>query len=263
MRRRSFILLLVALAAAAPGALRAEDATEGLSPAQLLAQARAMFPRERIEVTGALVTAKARGLTETERPYALTLDWAGGEPKASCALFRAEGDAEPLLRAELTRAAGAPRLTLIEADGTRTEGVRLNSPVGESDLTWMDLAFDYLWWTDVRRLDEAELEAKGIPTRQNSRACVVLEAKPPTPVQGLAAVRLWVDKGSGNLLQTEQLDAQGRTTRQMYVQRLGREEGRWVPREFRVRRLGTERVTKLTVRSIRSASFSTGEGADA
>lgn len=263
MRLPSLFLLAAALAAVPCGALRAEDATEGLAPRQILAQARAMFPRERIEVAGALVTAKARGLTETERPYALTLDWAGGEPKATCALFRAPGDKEPLLRAELTRADGAPRLTLIDADGTRTEGVRLNSPVGESDLTWMDLAFDYLWWPDVRRLDEAELEAKRIPTRQNSRACVVLEATPPAPVQGLAAVRLWVDKGSGNLLQTEQLDAEGRMTRQMYVQRLGREEGRWVPREFRVRRMGTERVTKLTVRAIRSESFSAGEGGDA
>ncbi len=260
MKRLTLLALLAAVMAATPAA-RAENATDGLTPAQLLIQARSMFPRERIEVAGTLVTAKARGLTETERPYTLTLDWARGEPTALCALYRAEGDKEPLLRAELRRAGGSPTLALVEPDGTRTEGVNLNTPVGESDLTWMDLAFDYLWWPNARRLDETELEAKHISARQNSRACVVLEVTPPTPVPGLAAVRLWVDKGSGNLLQTEQVDAEGRTTRQMYVQRLGREQGRWVPREFRVRRLGLDRVTKLTVRTIRSESFAT-EGKD-
>ena len=259
--RRLAALLLAALALGAP--LRAEDATAGLSPRQILVQARSMFPRERVAVTGSLITAKARGLEETERPYALTLDWSGGEPSATCDLFRARGDRTRLLRAELTRRGGVPVLALTQDDGTRVEGVRLNTPIGESDLTWMDLSFDYLWWPDVRRLDEAEIAAKGIRTRQNSRACVVLEATPPAPVQGLAAVRLWVDKGSGNLLQTEQLDAAGRTVRQMYVQRLGREEGRWVPREFRVRRPGMGRVTKLTVRAIRSESFKTGEDDDA
>ncbi len=257
MKRLCLTLLALALA----GTLAAKDATEGLTPRQILIQARAMFPQERLTVRGALVTAKARGLEETARPYTLTLDWAGGTPKADCALFREEGEATPILRAELARRDGTPTLALIGADGTRSEGIRLNTPIGESDLTWMDLAFDYLWWPEVRCLDEAELEARAIPSRQNSRACVVLEATPPTPIPGLDAVRIWVDRATGNLLQTEQIDARGETLRQMYVQRLGREKGRWVPREFRVRRAGQDRVTKLTVRAIASDSFTTeGDG---
>ncbi len=259
MRR---VLFLAAIALCLAGRAWAEDATAGLTPRQVLTQAREMFPREDFTVTGELITAKARGLEETARPYRLELNWAGEEPTATCALLLSRDDRTALLKAEMRRVGGAPSLTLVQDDGTRVEGVSLNTPIGESDLTWVDLTFDYLWWPDVRALAEAELEAKGIPTRRSSRDCLVLEAKPPTPVQGLTAVRLWVDKGTGLLIQTEQLGAQGQPARQMYVQRLGRENGRWVPREFRVRRLGFDRVTKLTVESVRSEAFSAGEADD-
>lgn len=251
---RLCVVLLAAFACV--GGVRAGNATDGLTPGQLLAQARGMFPPERMEVTGTLETAEARGMNATARPYALTLDWSGGVPKADCRLFREEGDAEPILHAELTRRAGKPALALIAADGTRTEGVRLNLPVGESDLTWMDLAFDYLWWPEVRRLAEGE-SAEG--DRVNGRSCVVLEAKAPAPVPGLGAVRLWLDKGTGSLLQTQQLDETGKPTRLMWVQKVGREEGRWVPRLFRVRRAGVRRETSLRVRSVRSQGFAVGD----
>lgn len=260
MKRRFFLAALAALCLG--GSALAEDATEGLTPQQILIQARAMFPKENFKVTGELITAKARGLEETARPYRLELNWAGAEPVAKCVLMFSEENRVELLKAEMRRVGGKPSLALIQDDGTRVENVNLNTPIGESDLTWVDLTFDYLWWTKVRMLDEAELEAKDIPTRRSSRDCVVLEAEPPTPVQGLTAVRLWVDKGTGLLLQTEQLGPGGKTARQMYVQRLGREQERWVPREFRVRRLGFDRVTKLTVETVRSDAFSTEANTD-
>ncbi len=240
------------------GSLRAGNATDGLTPAQLLVQARSLFPPERMVVTGTLETAEARGMNATSRPYRLTLDWSGGVPKADCVLFREEGEAEPLVHAELTRRAGKPALALIASDGTRTENVRLNLPVGESDLTWMDLAFDYLWWPEVRFLAEEETEEG---TRVNGRSCVVLEVKAPTPVPGLGAVRIWLDKGTGSLLQTQQLNELGRPTRLMWVQKVGREAGRWVPRLFRIRRVGVRRETSLYVDAVSTEGFSIGKEA--
>lgn len=255
---RPSVLAAFAAALCLVGALRAGNATDGLSPDRLLAQARGMFPPERMEVSGTLETAEARGMNATVRPYTLTLDWSGGVPKADCRLFRAEGDAAPLVHAELTRRAGKPELTLIDAEGKRTEGVRLNLPVGESDLTWMDLAFDYLWWPGARRLEAGET-SEG--ERVNGRSCVVLEVKAPAPVPGLGAVRLWLDKATGSLLQTQQIDEAGRPTRLMWVQRMGREEGRWVPRLFRIRREGVRRETSLRVASVRAEGFSVGKEA--
>ncbi len=259
MRRFVLGMLLAGIGLVAVPTVRAADATEGLTPQQLLMQARSMFPRERMEVKGELSTAKARGLDEVARPFELILDWSGGVPKATCRLFREAGGAEPLVHAELTRANGVPSVTLVTAEGGRVEGVRLNTPIGESDLTWMDLAFDYLWWPNVRRPDDKELTAKDISTRQNGRNCIVLEASPPSPIPGLSAVRVWVDRSTGNLLQSEQLDEEGRAVRQLFVQRIGRENGRWVPREFRVRRKGAGRITRLRVGQIRSADFTAEE----
>ncbi len=237
-----------------------ENATDGLTPQQLLIQARSMFPQETITVVGHLGTAEKRGMNEVRRPYRLVLDWASGSPKADCKLYHSTDNMTLVQHAELTREQGKPKLTLIDDQGVRTEDVRLNTPVGESDLTWMDLAFEYLWWTDVRQLDDAELEAREIDARQSGRNCLVLEATPPTPQPGLGAVRLWIDRATGNLIQTEQLDEAKETyVRRMFAQKIGRENGRWVPREFRVSRKGFTRVTKLYVGSVQSKSFSTGE----
>ena len=238
----------------------AEDAVAGLTPQQIVMQARAMFPQEHVAVEGRVGTAERRGQREVFRPYSLELNWAGGIPTARCRLYRlSRAEREPLLEAELSRRNGKPILVLIASDGSRVEDVRLNTPIGESDLTWMDLAFDYLWWPEVRQLEEAELEECEIPTRVSGREAVVLETTPPAPIAGLSAVRMWVDVGTGNLLQVSQLDEQKREFRQMYVQRIGREEGRWVPREFRVRRKGESRITRLLVSSVKTDTFSAAE----
>lgn len=255
MKYLSFLLALLLLPM---HALHAESAVEGLNARQLLIQARGLFPHEQMRVTGTLSTAEARGLNEQGRPYVLDLDWADGIPRATCNLYREEGDKEPILRAELTRVNRIPSLTLISSDGTRTPDVRLNNPIGESDLTWMDLAFDYLWWPNARILSDETCEELDIPQRTSGRNCVVVEAEPPAPVPGLTAVRIWLDRATGNLIQTEQLGEDRRPTRQMFVQRIGREEGRWVPREFRVRHMGFNRVTKLYIDSIHTETFSTG-----
>ena len=254
-RARTFIFALLALCTL--GVCHAENATDGLTPQQLLIQTRNMFPLERMEITGTLETAEARGMNAISRPYTLTLDWSEGNPKATCKLFKdGESMETPVAHAELMRRNGKPELTLIATDGTRTEGVRLNMPVGESDLTWMDLAFDYLWWPDVRQLAVGESEEG---ERVNGRSCIVLEVKAPTPVPGLGAVRLWIDKSTGSLMQTQQLNENLKPTRLMWVQRVGREEGRWVPRLFRIRRSGMRRETSLRVKTIRSKGFAVGD----
>ena len=249
--------LATTTAAKAPTAK--ELTVSDLTPTQMLAHARTMFPRETFDIEGTLETAEQRGLNATERPYKLTLNWSAGTPSADCQLFAKEGDTEPIQHALLSRPKNKPTLTLIAPDGTRTENVPLSLPVGESDLTWTDLAFDYLWWPDVRRLSEADIEAAHLSTRVSGRNCILLLATSPASEPGLSAIRIWIDRSTGALLQTQQLDGEGRPTRLLWVQRVGREEGRWVPRLFRIRRAGMRRETSLYVDSIRSAHFSTGK----
>lgn len=263
MRRAMQWMAVCAVALGLTGQLWAESAIEGLSPLQILLQARMMFPRDRLTIHGRVGTAEQRGQREKLFPYTLNLDWSGSVPIAHCCLYALEGAGEgPLQEAELTRAGGAPKLTLITSDGQRVEQARLNTPIAESDLTWMDLAFDYLWWQDLRALSEAECSEREIPRRVSGRSTAVIEARPPAPISGLSAVRLWVDEATGNLLQTAQLNEAGAVARLMYVQKIGREEGRWVPREFRVKRTGSSRITRLLVRTIESESFTVEDSAN-
>lgn len=255
MRRAAKRLLGCALALCLAATGLAESAIEGLSAKQILLQARLMFPREQLTILGRVGTAEQRGQREKLFPYALDLDWSGAAPLARCRLYGMESTV-PLQEAELTRVGGEPKLTLITSEGQRVEQARLNTPIAESDLTWMDLAFDYLWWQDLRTVPEEECRKREIPRRVSGRSTAVIEARPPAPIAGLSAVRIWVDEATGNLLQTAQLGETGEVARLMYVQKIGREEGRWVPREFRIKRTGSSRITRLTVSSIASESFS-------
>jgi hypothetical protein len=251
--------LILALAVLAYGAhLQAESAIEGLSPQMMLIQARSMFPQEHIDITGTLETAEVRGQNEIVRPYTLTLDWTDGNPEAVCKIYKKLGDA-PVQHARLIRRNGETLLTLTSANGSVTENVRLNTPVGDSDLSWVDLTFNYLWWNNVRQLSEEEISQRNLKTRQGGRNCVILEAFPPESITGLHSMLLWVDISTGYIVQTEQTDAHGKAVRRQWVQRIGREEGRWVPREFRIQRDGMRRVTKLKISTIRSSSFSVKE----
>lgn len=250
---------LLTLAVILSGALlHAESAIEGLTPQMMLIQARSMFPQEHIDITGTLETAEVRGQNEIVRPYTLTLDWTDGNPEAICKIYKKLGDA-PVQQARLTRQQGETLLALTSADGTVIENVRLNTPVGDSDLSWVDLTFNYLWWNDVRQLSEDEIAQRNLKTRQGGRNCVILEVMPPESITGLHSMLLWVDISTGYIVQTEQTDTQGKAIRRQWVQRIGREEGRWVPREFRIQRDGMRRVTKLKISTIRSSSFSVKE----
>ena len=253
----SCLTLGIALLTMAP--LHGESAVEGLTPQMILVQARSMFPQEHIDVKGTLETAEARGMNAVVRPYTLTLEWSHGNPTAACQIYSQRGDTTPLQSALLTRKNGETTLALTNAEGVTSNNVRLNTPIADTDLTWVDLTFNYLWWNQVTQLTEEELDKRNLKSREGGRNCVVLEAFPPQEVKGIYSVLLWIDLSTGYLVQSEQTDAHGKAVRRMWVQRIGRENGRWVPREFRIQRDGMRRVTKLTIASIKASNFSVEE----
>ncbi len=239
-------------------ALSQEDATfdvDAISAKGLLEHARTMFPRENFTIEGQLSVELTRGRTESARPYTLHLDWSTDNPHATCTFYYDDAKNSILFTADLTRVNGVPTLTLTNNQGQQTTHTNLNMPIGESDLSWVDLAFEYLWWEDVRKLTEEECDARDIKMRQIGRNCVVLEAKPPTPVQGLGSMLLWVDRATGFVIQTQHLAETGASVRRLWIQRLGRENGRWVPRLFSVQRANIRRKTHLRIYTIKSKDF--------
>lgn len=237
----------------------AENALDGLTPPMILFQARSMFPQEHLEITGTLETSESRGLNATIRPYALTFDWMQENPTALCKIFAERNTTTPSQVAKLKRVNGTTSLSLRATDGSEMENVRLNTPIADTDLTWIDLTFNYLWWTKVKQLTETEMETRHLDARQGGRNCVILEVFPPNAIAGLHSMLLWVDISTGFLVQTEQIDAREAWSRRMWVQRIGRENGRWIPREFRIQVKGMNRVTKLKIATVKASSFAIEE----
>lgn len=216
-----------------------KDATEGLTAPQILAQARTMLPRENLSLIGRLTVRRDRGFVNTERPFRLNLNWADLNPVGECILFRSEKEMEQIQRAILTRT-GNKKADIRIFDETNTESTvkpRFNMNVGETDITWMDLSFDYLWWTNA--------EIIGKQDRFLGTDCLIIIAKPPLAIPGCTAVKLWVERRSGFMIQVEHIGEEGSPVRRIWIQKLQELQERWIPRLMYAKTIGLSRTTEL------------------
>jgi hypothetical protein len=110
-----------------------------------------------------------------------------------------------------------------------------------TDVTWLDLTFDFLWWTNASY--EAEREGESV----HGQKCRVILVRPDVEIKGLSAVRLWVDRKTGCLMQAEQVDAGGKPMRRLWGTRVKKFDGRWMVSVLEVETLGARHRTKITV----------------
>ncbi len=234
-------LAFASLSFAQEPAKERKDATEGLTAPQILAQARDMLPRENLSLTGRLIVRRERGFINSERPFRLNLNWSGLNPTGECILYRSEKEKEQIQRAVLTRIANRKADIRIfdETDAESTVKPRFNMTVGETDMTWMDLSFDYLWWTDARII--------GREDRILGSDCLLILAKPPLPIPGCSAVKLWVDRRVGFMIQVEHLGDDGQPVRRLWIQKLREMKERWMPRLMYAKTLGLSRMTEFWI----------------
>ena len=124
----------------------------------------------------------------------------------------------------------------------------MDSPLArvlDTDVTWLDLTFDFLWWK--RAAYEEEREGESV----HGQKCSVILVRPDTPVEGLSAVRLWVDKKTGCLMQAEQVGADGKPLRRLWGTRVKKFDGKWMVSVLEVETQGARHRTKITVDGIR------------
>ena len=121
--------------------------------------------------------------------------------------------------AEMKRYAGSPLREL--------PAPPLTERLLASELTWLDVTLDFMWWPDA-----AYDDGRGIDRRVRGRACEVVRVAPPKPVPGLGAVRMWIDKKTGLLMKAAQLAPDGKTIRYFWVQKVKQfePEDRWMIR---------------------------------
>lgn len=220
-------------------------AEENLTAAETLNACTRIIPTERLLLTGTLTVRKLRGIVLAEQPFKLLMDWGAQVPTAEVLLLDAKGTSL-VERAVLTRTHGKPaQIKLYE--GPEQKPVDSPSYAGRirgTDMTWMDLTLDFLWWKDVRFADTPRGESF------NGRDCDILVTVPPAPIPGCSAVRVWVDRQLRCVMQAEQLDPQGNPVRKMWVQRVKKIDDRWMIRDMEIETLNSGHRTRLFVDDV-------------
>lgn len=249
IKPKSLACALAALAAAsgaaqqAPGggdALDAAPAVEVAAPTdgrEVMRRATSIFPSEPLELFGALIVRKQSGVMVKELPFSMAINWGASPATATCAIMDAFG--RNLSQLSVTRdKSGHMALALADGDGSPLPPPSLSAQLYGTDISWLDLTFAYMWWEDATLVGSETY--KGV-------LCDIVESRPPAPIDGCAAVRLWIDRKHGFLRQAEQFDENGARVRWLWVASVGKINGRWMIRNLEVKRPGTGIQTKLHI----------------
>ena len=214
------------------------------SAADVLFACREMLPTRPIKLTGALILRNRKGIVQKECDYSLVMRRGRDATILSVQLFTRH-ETNEIASVEISRTGNAqPTIQLVSDGKIQSVGSPLER-VMDTDVTWLDLTFDFLWWTDAAYEEEREGETV------HGQTCMVILVRPPTKIEGLGAVRLWADKKSGCLMQAEQLDERLKPLRRLWGTRVKKVDGRWMVSVLEVETLGSRHRTKITVDSLR------------
>ena len=183
----------------------------------ILANCRAMLPAEPVTMKGAIVLRNRRGIPSGEYDYTLRSDRTAVPAKLALE-FREHGTTNVLERCEILRPGPLP------------EG-----KVMKTDVTWLDLTLDFLWWP------KAEFDAEREGETVHGQKCDVILIS-----NGEKQVRAWCDKKTGCLMQAEELK-NGKPHRRLWGTRIKKFDGRWFPNVLEVETLGSGHRTKIIV----------------
>lgn len=214
------------------------------SAADVLRTCRAMLPVRPVEVKGSLILRSRKGIVTSEHDYKLVMR-RSAEVALLTVRLSPRGETNEIASVTISRrAASKPDIRLMQNGETVTIGSPLER-VLKTDVTWLDLTFDFLWWTNAEY--EADREGESI----HGQKCMVILVKPPTKIDGLSAVRLWVDKKTGCLMQAEQVGDDGKPIRRLWGTRVKKMDGKWMVSVLEVETLGSRHRTKITVDDLR------------
>ena len=214
------------------------------SAADVLFACREMLPTRPVELTGALILRNRKGIVQKECDYRLVM-WRGREATRLSVRLFARHETNELASVEISRSGNAQPTIRLVSDGKAQEVGSPLERVLDTDVTWLDLTFDFLWWTNAEY--EAEREGETV----HGQTCMVILVRPPEKIAGLEAVRLWADKKTGCLMQAEQLGDGMKPMRRLWGTRVKKFDGRWMVSVLEVETLGSRHRTKITVESLK------------
>ena len=108
-----------------------------------------------------------------------------------------------------------------------------------TDVTWSDITLEYLWWDDFSY--DAERQGESV----HGQVCSVIVMK-----KGGRAVRVWIDRKYGALMQAEEMK-DGKAVRRLWGTRLKKFGERWMANVMEVETIGSGHRTKITVEEVK------------
>ena len=174
---------------------------------ELVTSCRTMIPAN-VELSGRIILRNRKGIAQAEHDYVLT------------------------------RSNAVTRLT-IDGQPHQAPSTKHQAPLLNTDVTWSDIALDYLWWDDFSF--DAEREGETV----HGQICAVVLLK-----KGDRTVRVWVDRKTGALMQAEEL-RDGKAVRRLWGTRIRKFGERWMANVLEVETLGSGHRTKITVEELK------------
>ena len=193
---------------------------------RILAGCRESLPSRPVKLTGSIILRNRKGIPSGEYGYTLVMN-RSSTPATLAIDIHPRGKTNVIERIALSRPGPVP------------EGFVMNT-----DVKWLDLSLDFLWWRDPHF--ETERTGESV----HGQTCNVILVSPPDSLPGIAAARLWADRKNGCLMQAEELDSEMRPRRRLWGTRIKKFGERWMANVLEVETLGSGHRTKITVDSL-------------
>jgi hypothetical protein len=221
---------------------------------QILANVVAQLPREPITLTGQITVTRRRGAEEGHLRFAMFLDLRANPALARYTIRDAFGtDLEELT---VLRPPGeAARYEFRSGNPLKPAAMPdMGMTIRETDLSWMDITLQFLWWDGVKRVGRDVVKGRG---------CHVVDvvapegAEPGAARPGQAApvrVRLWIDEQVPMMLRAEAYDAGGKLVRSLWVKSFKRIRNRWMIKEMEVQAEPAKRRTHFMIDDLQEGA---------
>ncbi len=197
---------------------------------EILAECVSCMPSERMEMDGRLTLRRRYGIEIKELDFYAQVDLSqDGGDAASFYEFR-NLDGELVERVEFDSKKG-----LVRTYGAGGKTPLMSERIQGSDVTWLDVTFDYLRWG--RAVFIGSDKVKG-------RECDMIDVFPPSGTVGFEKVRLWADHSQRVVMKAAQY-AGGKQVRTMWVRAVQKLDDKWVLRDLEVETIGSGHRTRI------------------
>lgn len=229
-----------------PASFHPSEQTDLAAPrsgTNLLAICASRMPNEPICMTGTIIMRRVYGVEIKKFKYAVAIHWGAASPRAVYEIFDMN---DTLLETVVAVRSPEGVLTLTRFLGTAkkpAESPAVNETVRGTDITWLDITLDFIWWRNPVITGEGKIKG---------RLCDILEVEPAEPLERCKKVRLWIDRDQKLVMQAIQIDETGRDVRRMWIRAIQKINQRWVLKITEVETIGKAHRTRLNVDDVKT-----------